>query len=580
MNDKVRAVAYFRMSSSQQEQSIPQQKKWAEAAVKLAEIEILREFEDHGRSGGGTRGRDDFGEMLRWCEARHKDGTPVDAIVCWDTSRFSRMDSMETAFYIYQFQRVGVHRVFTHERWYDFRKEEDRVIFLMQQDFTNNRYLRDHSARVTRGKRDNLSSGNGYHNGGNAAYGFDRLLLNEKDEPVQRFRRYEQITFRLKGWNVKLVPAEDLEEVETVRWLFHRYATADVSLRSLAAELTRKGIPAPGKRVNVRVPAWNAITIRHILTNPHYVGDYVYGRKPSGKYNHVMLTPDGKPSPEAVQRGAHDGLIDRATWEAVQRKMIRRKKTGETTHCRGMILSGGLLHCGHCGRKMYGSPSVAKRQNGSSKEYRYYICPTYMKNPGLCRRFSMREDKLLPFLIRKLEEVYLDPGRLEGLRKCLKDRAETRHQTDPVRAERLRKKMAAIEQDIRQGARNLVRATDNLDLIQAELTTLRAERQKLARELEGVEREQVLPVEHLTAEVDNAIDRLLTIKEQFRKLKDAPHKAKPEKLREVIRLLVSRVDLYWDEAGPSPSKTWFHFAKGIIKVRPVLEIVNSHEKSL
>jgi DNA invertase Pin-like site-specific DNA recombinase len=253
MGDTIRAVAYYRMSSSQQEQSIPQQRAWAGPACKLEEIELVREFEDHGKSGGATRGRDDFQDMLAYCERCHKDGRPVQAVVCWDTARFSRMDSMETAYYIHLFQRAGVHRVLTHDRWYDFRKEEDRVIFLMQQDFTNNRYLRDHADRVTRGKRHNL--GSGYHNGGPVTYGFDRELVDEKGNSVQRFNRGEAVTFRKKGWKVFLVPSDNAEEVETVRWLFHRFATADVSLRALAAELTRKGIPAPGKRVNGAAPA-------------------------------------------------------------------------------------------------------------------------------------------------------------------------------------------------------------------------------------------------------------------------------------------------------------------------------------
>jgi hypothetical protein len=311
------------------------------------------------------------------------------------------------------------------------------------------------------------------------------------------------------------------------------------------------------------------MTVRNILTNPHYVGDYRYGQRPSGRYGHVMVAQDDKDRKAAaanVQRDAHAGLIDRATWDTVQRKIARRQRTGQTTHARGMFLSGGLLHCGHCGGKMYGSPSFARRKNGVVKEYRYYVCPNYQNNPGACQRYTMREDKLLPFLLRKVTQVYLDPERLEGLRATLKDRAAARHKADPVRAERLRKKMAAVDQDIRQGARNLVRATDNLDLIQEALTALRAERDKLARELETVEREQALPVEDLTTQVDRAVNRLLALKDEL-------HKAKPERVREILRLLVSRIDLYWEEAKPGPTRAWFRFAKGIIKLRPILESV-------
>src|SRR5262245_64462288 len=133
------------MSGHDQEKSIPQQRAEMLPRCKLENVRVEREFADEGISGGGMRGRDAFLDMLRFCQERHRDGRPVEAAVCWLTSRFSRATSIETAHYIWEFQQVGVHRVFTWERWFDFRKEEDRAIFLLQQDFTNNRFLRDHS---------------------------------------------------------------------------------------------------------------------------------------------------------------------------------------------------------------------------------------------------------------------------------------------------------------------------------------------------------------------------------------------------------------------------------------------------
>ena len=43
-----------------------------------------------------------------------------------------------------------MNRLLTWERWYDFRKEEDRAIFNIRQDFTSNRFLRNLSAAVLR----------------------------------------------------------------------------------------------------------------------------------------------------------------------------------------------------------------------------------------------------------------------------------------------------------------------------------------------------------------------------------------------------------------------------------------------
>jgi hypothetical protein len=75
----------------------------------------------------------------------------------------------------------------------------------------------------------------------------------------------------------------------------------------------------------------------------------------------------------------------------------------------------------------------------------------------------------------------------------------------------------------------------------------------------------------LTTQVDRAVNRLLTFKDEL-------HKTKPERVREILRLLVSRIDLYWEEAAPGKRRrVWFRFAKGIIKLRPILETVNHQE---
>src|SRR5262249_38684692 len=128
----VKAVAYWRMSSSPQEKSIPQQRAEMLPRAKLAGLQVVRDFEDEAISGGGMSKRDSFRDLVRFCQAEAKQGRTVEAIVCFDTSRFSRATSIETAHYVWELQQAGTHRVFTWERWFDFRKEEDRAIFLLQ----------------------------------------------------------------------------------------------------------------------------------------------------------------------------------------------------------------------------------------------------------------------------------------------------------------------------------------------------------------------------------------------------------------------------------------------------------------
>jgi DNA invertase Pin-like site-specific DNA recombinase len=279
--NSIRAVAYWRMSSSQQEKSIPQQRAEMLPRCRPERGGIVREFKDEGISGGGMKRRDDLLDMVGFCQAQAQAGTPIHAVVCYDTSRFSRADSNETSLYIWELRKAGTQRLLTFERWFDSRKEEDRAIFNLPQDFANNRYLRDHSHRVLRGKADNHARG--YFNGGQLPYGFDRVLLDASGSPVRRFRRGEKVGYKEKGWKVVLapIPADDpdpdrLAEREVVRWLFHRYGNERVSLRGLAVELNRKGISGPGSTAG-RKTVWEVQSVEGILRNERYCGDYTYG---------------------------------------------------------------------------------------------------------------------------------------------------------------------------------------------------------------------------------------------------------------------------------------------------------------
>src|SRR5262245_13377137 len=103
---RFRGVFYGRMSSSPQETSVPQQKAEMLPKAKLENIDIVREFIDLGLSGGGMSHRDKFKDLVSYCEAEYKRGDPIDVVVTYDTSRFSRADSNETSAYIWQLRQA------------------------------------------------------------------------------------------------------------------------------------------------------------------------------------------------------------------------------------------------------------------------------------------------------------------------------------------------------------------------------------------------------------------------------------------------------------------------------------------
>jgi DNA invertase Pin-like site-specific DNA recombinase len=571
-------VCYYRMSTDHQETSIPQQEAWARAKCQVEGVRIEREFRDEGISGDKTAHRDSFHDMLEFCRQRQKEGRPIRVIVCFSASRFSRADSHETGHYLWEFRQAGTHRLLTAERWIDFDREEDRVIFNLQQDMTNHRYLKDLSGNITRGLKDLAEAG--YWVTGAAPYAYDRLLLDKDDRPLQRVRLGERVV-RDKAQHYTLIPSEDPVKVETVRWLYHQYAETEVSLHALASTLNARGVPGPGgpRQKGDGPPTWSTATVRNILTNEAYCGDRPWGRTTRGRY-HRFVNKEVQPvvgtyrGPRIVpneeyylHRNTHEPLVDRATWEKVQKKINARKSDRRYPRTGGYPLTG-LLYCGHCQAAMNGTYKTSTHK-GVPYTYHRYVCGKSQRQPGACGRYSVREDKLLRCLVAKLQEVYLSPDRLEGLRAQLKARLEERRQKQPDQAERLRERIAELERQIVQGRRRALQVKDEVTFVEynAQLGEWVGQKGRLESELAGLEQAQGEPHEDLERKVDEAVARLATLGEALAK---ADVKRLPE-LRAVLKQLVWRIDVYFDEDTERKAGSWYRLQKGVVKLRPVLE---------
>jgi DNA invertase Pin-like site-specific DNA recombinase len=596
MSAPVRAVAYYRMSTTDQERSIPRQRAEMLPKCQLAGVQVAHEFQDEAKSGGGMRKRDAFLDMLKFCQAQAKAGEPVAAVVCHDTSRFSRATSIETAHYIWEFQRAGVHRVFTWERWFDFRKEEDRAIFLLQQDFTNNRYLRDHSLRVLEGKHKVAVAG--YYVGGPVPYAFDRLILNERGETVERVPRRERPKLRKeKHWHEVLVPfpeddpdpARQLER-QTAVWLYETFVREHTSFRRLANELNARGVPGPGsgythQRQRPGTRAWSGKAVREILTRPVYRGVARLGVSACGAHHRLIngtisaVAPGTKPAVNTdglvltpLEGG---GLVSEALWQAVQAKAGERRQGKTLARSGKYLLPSGVLHCGHCGGRMYPGTTCPRRK-GKVYTYVKYTCGTAEHHPGTCKYYSVHEQVIIDELVDLLLTDYLKPERLEALREQLAKRATARHTRAPAEVERLRRRLDGLDGEIRDATRNVLRARENVDLLNEALSELRRDRDRVARDLAAAEKAQARPAEDSTEKVEAAIGQLFDLRTRLEKARVAGAR---DKVAAVIRLLVSRVDVYFEPVD-GYKKPRFRFVKGVIKTRPILEITpNERQQS-
>lgn len=453
-----RGAAYYRKSNDDEGESIAQQTAWAKDATTREGVTIVAVFQDQSVSGWDTARRSGFREMIAFCQEQARAGNPIACVVCWKANRFSRADSLETARFLCDLRDAGVTRMLTAERWVDFQKPEDRMIFGLQQEATEHRYALNLSSDTKRGKR--ATAAKGLWNGGKPPYGY-----------------------RVEGQKLILHP----DEVETVRTMFGAYATEDVSIRGLADRLNRAGIATPtGKRL------WRPATVGKILGNVLYLGDMVFGRRDYSPFA-VVTVPTGKPVKPSTGRrknpgecvtkpNSHPALIDRATFDRVQTRLANNRGRKSPRKTAPFALSG-LLVCGNCGKRMVAQTCHVKA-HGKVHKYRSYTGASYHVHgvASGCARNTVDETRMLAGIGRKLATL-ITPDAVSDLKAALIRQEQEAAGTDPEPG------LAAPEADLTRRVGRLIDQLEDdlpgsvLADVRERIKTITGERDKVRAEL-------------------------------------------------------------------------------------------------
>src|SRR5262245_45195593 len=241
---RLRGVGYYRMSSAKQEDSAEQQQEWANRRAPTENIDIVREFRDEARAGHETGKRLDFQAMLDFCRQEHAAGHPIDVIVCWATSRFSRSDSHETGWFYWEFRKAGVRWMLTQvEGLLDFENDVHRLLLGVRQEASNHPYVKELAQNVLRGKIANAECGN--WNGGRPPFGY-RVVYEVIDPDSPEEENGGKRSKRKRRYRAKLVPDEVTGPIVTE--LFLRYASGQWSLRALCRWLDTLVPPPRSKK--------------------------------------------------------------------------------------------------------------------------------------------------------------------------------------------------------------------------------------------------------------------------------------------------------------------------------------------
>lgn len=279
----------------------------------------------------------------------------IDCIVVKDLSRFGR-NYLETAYYLQTvFVQEKVRFVSVNDGFDSLSSDCDSLEVSIK-NIINDYYSKDLSRKVSSSL--DIKRSQGVHSWGHAAYGYIRAA----DNPSQL-----QI---------------DTEVSPYVRLIFH-WAQKGVPLSKIASNLTELHAPTYQRLIHIRKngntrrtgsDAWNTTSIKQMLLNQTYCGDFVYQKSYFRKYDPA----NGHWIPEDqwnIIPDAHPAYIDRNDFLEIKKRILemseqRSQVLKERQSIRNQLpnLFNGIIYCGECGRKM------SFRREINHKIYTAYQC--------------------------------------------------------------------------------------------------------------------------------------------------------------------------------------------------------------
>lgn len=306
---------------------------------------------DNGWSGTNFV-RPDFQRLLRDIYAGK-----INCVVVKDLSRLGR-NHLETAYYLQEvFAKQHIRFVAVNDG-YDSLTSPPDSIEIIAKNIINDYYSKDISRKVSASL--DLKRSQGVHSWGRAPYGYIRTA--ESPDRLQI----------------------DPETAAYVRLIFH-WGLEGIPFAQIAARLAEMQAPThrqlshrrQKKQTQTSPGPWSSSSVKQILLNQTYAGDFVYQKSYFRKYDaaHGHRIPEEEWS---VILDAHPAYIDRDDFFALKERILAvRQDRSQQLKDRQPIreqypaLFKGIIYCGVCGRHM------SFRRCTTGTVYTAYTCHGY-----------------------------------------------------------------------------------------------------------------------------------------------------------------------------------------------------------
>lgn len=201
---------------------------------------------------------------------------------------------------------------------------------------------------------------------------------------------------------------------------------------------------------------WEAKTIRRVLSNPVNVG--------------MIKNRDN------WHKGIHDPILDKKTFDAIQKLMEKRKEEhgGARPH---QSLLGGILYCKNCGAR------YARQSYNGIFSYMCYSRSKKMKkmikDPN-CKNKNYRMEVLEAAILGEIHMLAIDPERIEQLRQN-RPHSDTAEKIKAITSE-----IAKIDTQISKMMDLYALGTIDLDVISEKVADLNSTKTALSKEMDSL----------------------------------------------------------------------------------------------
>ena len=374
----LRTAAYCRVSTDNEEQLTSYKTQvayYTYLILKDPRYEFAGIFADEGITGRSLKNRTDFKKMIDECKRGN-----IELILCKSISRFSRntLETLKTIRLLKSLPRP-VHIYFEKENIHTEDADSELMITIFgsiaQEESINI------GNSIAWGKRSQAKRG--IIKVGTANYGY---RIGEKHR-----------------WLI------DEEEAKVVRRIYADIQ-AGKNYTQIITALTQNRIPTPQGR-----EIWSLSTVKEILTNVVYKGDYLYQKYfMLDTLEEKVATNQGE-LPQYYIEGHHEAIIDPEEWETVQAIIEERSTAFKTRNHKKYSKNNNKneafidkLQCGECGNGFTHQRTVERRGDDEGYEVHRWVCRLAQKYYAVdgCSSHRFQQTYFEQHFINMLKELH------------------------------------------------------------------------------------------------------------------------------------------------------------------------------